>query len=233
MQKYFHVIVCVLTLLGSMAPAQDSSSNRPNNKPAARQRNPEAAKEAEAEGEQLLFRKNDVKGAIENFKKSVKLDPWYAHGYMMLGVAYMQTQRWDDAQWAFEEALKIAPEDPQACLGVGSALNEQKDYAGAQKILQHCLELKTDSAEAEYELGRSLWGLSKWEPAELHVRRAIGLNKDYAGPHFLMGNIYLHNQDAESALTEFREYLRLDPEGPQAPAVRDMVAKIESALKQK
>ena len=41
------------------------------------------------------------------------------------------------------------------------------------------------------------WGSGKL--AEPHVRQAIELNKDYAGPHALMGNIYLQQEDAEAA----------------------------------
>jgi Flp pilus assembly protein TadD len=222
------IFILLLLLYCSVCWAQDSSSAQSRS-----QRNPEAAKQAEAEGTRLLFQKHDVNAAIESFKKSVKLDPWYAHGYMMLGLAYMQASRWDDAQWAFGEVTKIDPDNPQACIGVGSAQNEQKDYAGAEKTLLHCLELKPGSAEAEYELGRSCWGLNKWEAAEQHTQRAISLNKDYSGPHFLMGNLYLQEEDPEDALAEFQEYLKLDPQGPQAAAVRDMIAKIQAALKQK
>lgn len=240
MRSYFHLLlICLLAFAAGMAPAQDgnsgsASSKRPDQKSsAASARNPEAAQQAEAEGEQLLFRKNDLKGAIESFKKSIRLDPSYERGYMMLGVAFMQAGQWDDAQWAFEEVSRLDPDDLRACVGIGSAQNEQKDYAGAQKTLLHCLDLKPNSAEAEYELARSLWGLSKWDAAELHVQKAIGLNKDYAGPHFLMGNLLLRREDAEGALAEFREYLRLDPDGAEASEVRDVVAKLEAALKQK
>jgi hypothetical protein len=45
-----------------------------------------------------------------------------------------------------------------------------------------------------------------------------------------MGNILLKKRDAEGALREFQEYLRLDPNGPMAAAVRDVVAKIQKAL---
>jgi TolA-binding protein len=48
-----------------------------------------------------------------------------------------------------------------------------------------------------------------------------------------MGNIYLRERDANSALKEFQEYLRLDPQGQQAPAVQQMVAKIQNALGQR
>jgi tetratricopeptide (TPR) repeat protein len=230
MHKPFYFILLLSLLCPSLClRAQDSRSS--SAKPPSRQRNTEGAKEAEAKGQELLFQKHDVKGAIENFKKSVKLDPWYGHGYMMLGLAYMQTQRWDEAQWAFEDAAKVEPENPQAWLGVGSALNEQKDYAGAQKALQRCLELKPDSSEAHYEMGRSLWSLGKLEAAEVQTRRAMELNKDYASPHVLMGNIYLSRYDPDSALAEFRDALRLDPEGPQADAVRETISEIEKATK--
>lgn len=247
MRRYLYLLILFLLVIsGVVAPAQDSSSSspdssssnssnskRPDGKSAASDRNPEAARQAEADGEQLLFRKNDIKGAIESFKKSVRFDPSFERAYMMLGVANMQAGQWDDAQWAFEEVSRLDPDDVRACIGIGSAFNEQKDYIGGQKTLLHCLEMKPDSAEAEYELGRSLWGLNKLEEAELHVQRAITLNKDYAGPHFLMGNLLLRREDAQDALSEFREYLKLDPDGAQAPEVRDVVAKLEAALKSK
>lgn len=240
MRSYLHILlICLLALAVGIAPAQDSNSGasgsrQPDQKSsAASSRNPEAAQQAEADGEQLLFRKKDLKGAIEGFKKSIRLDPSYERGYMMLGVAYMQAGDWSDAQWAFEEVSRLNPDDLRACVGIGSALNEQKDYPGAQKTLLHCLELKPNSAEVEYELARSLWGLNKWDAAELHVQKAIGFNKDYAEPHFLMGNLLLRREDAEGALAEFREYLRLEPDGAEASEVRDVVAKLEAALKQK
>jgi tetratricopeptide (TPR) repeat protein len=109
-------------------------------------------------------------------------------------------------------------------------MNEQKNYAGAQKALERSLELRPESAEAHYELARTFSALGKWDPAEAHVRRAIELNPDYAGPHVLMANIYLQQENAEEALAEYKEYLRLDPNGSMAPAARDLVKQISEAL---
>jgi len=218
------ILFCAVNLT-----AQDSSS------PTVRQtsrRSPEAAKAAEAEGQDFLFKKHDVKNAIESFKKTVEFDPQYAHGYIMLGVANMQAGHWDQAQWAFEDASKVDPDDPQAWLGMGSALNEQKSYPAAQKALQHCLDLKPDSAEAHYELARSLWGMGKLELGQAEARRAVELNKDYVSPHVLLGNIYLGQSDPDSAIAEFREALRLEPEGPQAAELKQTIADIQKALSQ-
>jgi tetratricopeptide (TPR) repeat protein len=213
--------------------AQSSESAKPSPTPEARKRrNIPEVEDAMSKGQELLFKKHDAKASVEEFKRAVKLDPWYGQAYMLLGLARMQLGEWSDAQWAFEEAEKVEPGNAKAYLGAGSALNEQKDYAAAQKALEHSLELRPDSAEAHYELARSLWGAGKWQAAEPHVRQSIELNKDYAGPHALMGNIYLQREDPEAALKEFEECQRLDPEGPMAPAVKDMIAQLKKALAQ-
>jgi hypothetical protein len=53
---------------------------------------------------------------------------------------------------------------------------------------------------------------------------------DVASPHALLGNILLREQDAQGALDEYHEYLRLEPFGSMAPAVREVVEKLEKAL---
>jgi tetratricopeptide (TPR) repeat protein len=209
--------------------AQPSPSPTPAAEAHKRRSIPEV-EDAMAKGEDLLFKKHVARASIDEFKRAAKLDPWYGQAYMLMGLAQMQLQQWSDAQWAFEEAAKVEPGNAKAYLGDGSALNEEKNYLEAQKALQHSLEIRPDSAEAHYELARSLWGLGKWQAAEPHVRQAIALNKDYAGPHALMGNIYLQQEDAEAALAEFQECLRLDPEGSLAPSVKEIIAQIKKAL---
>jgi len=177
-----------------------------------------------------MFKKHDPKASIEHFKRVVELDPAYLQGHILLGNAYMQTGEWAKAQSAFEKAAKLEPQSSVALLGIGAALNQQLDYANAQEPLRQSLELNRDSAEAHYELARALWGLNKWEEADPHVHKAIELNKDYASPHVLMGNIYLREENPAFAMTEFQEYLRLAPQGPDAPAVKEIVAKIQKAL---
>jgi tetratricopeptide (TPR) repeat protein len=239
-------IIFILVLSSSLLLAQNGSSQSthatqpaqaaqaaPTSPPAPEARKRRSVPEVEdamAKGEDLLFKKHEARASVDEFKRAAKLDPWYGKAYMLLGLAQMQLQQWSDAQWAFEEAAKVEPGNAKAYLGAGSALNEQKNYVEAQKALQHSLEIRPDSAEAHYEIARTLWGLGKWQAAEPHVRQAIELNKDYAGPHALMGNIYLQREDAEAALAEFEECLRLDPEGSLAPSAKEIIAQLKKAL---
>lgn len=197
-----------------------------------RQPDLEEAEEALDAGRKLLLEKHDPKASIEEFKKAVKLDPKSRVGFLFLGTAYIQIQSWQDAQSAFEKATQLEPTNAEAFLGLGTALNGKQDFSGAQKPLKRSLELNPDLALAHYELARGLWALGKWQEADPHVRRSIELNKNFPLSHVLMGNVYLRLRNAGSALAEFQEYLRLDPQGPQAAAVGEMVSRIQKALGQ-
>ena len=216
------------------APAEEASpgladSGAPAVASPRRSANSEA-REAFSRAQDLLFRQHDAAASVDEFKKALKSDPWYGPGYVLLGLAYTQLQRWNDAQAAFAEATKVEPGNVQAYLGLGSAMNELHNYAGAQKALEHALDLNPDSAEAHYELARTFAALQKWDEAAPHARRSVEINPDYAGPHALMGNIYLMEQDLPFALAEFQEYLRLDPEGNLAPSVKELIAEIQKQM---
>jgi len=195
------------------------------NQPASSQ-----GQQALARGETLLVQKHDPQASIEEFKSLIKVEPKYAPGYMLLGTAYMQTQNWGEARSAFEKVVKLEPANANAFVGIGAALNAQQDYNGARTVLEKGLHINPKSSEGQYELGRSLWALGQWQEAEPHVRKAIELNPAFPLPHIIMGNIFLRRRDANSAMTEYRQYLKLDPQGPQSGAVQAMMARIEKAL---
>jgi Tfp pilus assembly protein PilF len=188
------------------------------------------AQEELARGQELLIEKHDPKSSIKNFKKVIEIEPQYSPVYVLLGAAYMQVREWGDAKLAFEKGTKLEPGNASAFLGIGAALNQQQDFSGAIKPLSRSLELNANSAEAHYELGRSFWGLQKWQDAEPHARKSLEINKEFAPAHVLMGNIYLRRRDANSALKEFQEYIRLDAQGEYAAAVHEMIDKIQKAL---
>ncbi len=217
----FLLLAVVLAPAGLLAQADASTGTQ------ARGSVSPEAREALAKGQELLYGK-DIKGSIASFKKVVELAPAYARGHVLLGNAYMQAQQWKDAQSAFETAARLEPENATALLGIGASLNQQQDWSGALKPLQQSLKIKADSAETQYELGRSLTALNRLQEAEIHVRMSIALNDKYALPHILMGDIYVYlYENAEAAVVEYEQYLRLDPDGPSAAPVKDMITKLK------
>ncbi len=191
---------------------------------------PENAQKELEQGQKLLMESRDSRGSIFHFLKAIELYPSYAQAYVLLGMAHMDQNRHKDAQSALEKAIALNDRLAGAHLALGACLNQQGNFAAAEKPLLRGLELNSDVAEGHYELGRVYWALGRWPEAEPHARKAVALRAEFAPVHALLGNIMLRKRDAPAALQEFKEYLRLEPNGPMAASARDMVAKIEKAL---
>ena len=188
-----------------------------------------ARKEFEA-ARKLLNENHDIAACIVHLQKAIELDDTFPQAYLMLGMAYLQTQKWKDAQRALEKAVQLNPQSGEGYLALGASLSQQKDYAAAEKALIRGLELNPNAPEGDYELAKTYWALGRWQEAEPHAVKAAAMQPNLPAVHVLMGNILLRKRDNQGALKEFEEYLRLEPNGSMAPAVRGVVDKIQKAL---
>ncbi len=115
-------------------------------------------------------------------------------------------------------------------MALGTCLRQEGTFVTAEKPLLRGVELNPETADGHFELGKAYWALDRWQEAEPHARKALALRPELSAGHLLMGNILLRKRDAPAALQEFKEYLRLEPQGPFAAPTRELVAKIEQAL---
>jgi Flp pilus assembly protein TadD len=189
----------------------------------------EARKNFES-GRDLLTRGKDIDKSVALFQKAISEYPQYSEAYLLMGVAYSSQKNWSDAEKALQKCIELNKNNPAALVAIGAAENEQKDYSDAEKHLTQAVALAPGSADAHFELGRAYWGLQRWSDADQHVAKANALRSDNSAQHVLMGNIMLRERNAEGALKEFKEALRLDPTGPLAEPTKQIVAKIENAL---
>jgi tetratricopeptide (TPR) repeat protein len=191
---------------------------------------PAARKEYDA-GQKALNEKKDAEGGVKHLRKAIQIYDKYSEAYLSLGIVYMELGKYEEAQSALQKANELTPNAPGGYLALGTMLNQQKKYDEAEKALAHGLELKADVPEGQYELAKTYWATGKWQDAEPHAQKAATLAPNMAPVHVLLGNIALRKQDADGALKEFKEYLRLDPKGPMAGGVEQMIQKIEAAQK--
>jgi len=189
---------------------------------------PPAARKQYDEGQKAANEKKDAEGAIKHYRNAIQLYNKYSEAYLALGLLYMDLGKFDDAQSALQAANDITPTAPGGYLALGAMYNAQKKYNEAEKALTKGLELKSDVPEGQYELAKTYWATGKWQDAEPHAQKAVALAPTMAPPHVLLGNIALRKQDPLGAVKEFQEYLRLDPKGPMATGVSQMIQKIEA-----
>ncbi len=192
---------------------------------------PAAARKEFDEGQKAINDKKDADSATKHYRKAIQLYGKYSEAYLALGLLYLELGKFDDAQAALQAANEITPTAPGGYLALGTMYNAQKKYDDAEKALTHGLELKPDVPDGQYELAKTYWATGKWQDAEPHAQKAVALAPTLAPPHVLLGNIALRKQDPLGAVKEFQEYLRLDPKGPMAAGVSQMIQKIEASQK--
>ena len=203
--------------LGSVVPVEDLNL-------------PQGAQKELAKGRRLLFEEKKPSESIVFFRKAIKIAPAYSRAHFLLGTAYAEMGNWVEAEAALSKAVELNDKLGLAYLELGSVLNQQRKFAEAERSLRRGLELSPDAAEGNYELGRTYWALGRWQEAEPYARKALSLRLEFPTAHLLLGNILLRKHEPAAAVEEFKEYLRLEPDGPFAAPTRAIAAEIEKAL---
>jgi Tfp pilus assembly protein PilF len=193
---------------------------------------PESARKEFEKGKKALG-DNDLNGGTDHLKKAIKEYPAFSLAYVLLGTAYNQQKKWNDARGALEKAIQLDPKSGEAYIQLGAALRQQKDLAGAEKALTKGLELSPDAPSAgaaEYELAKAYMDMGQWQKAEPYATKAVASEPNFAPARLLLGNICLKKGDGAGALKEFQEYLRIDPNGSAAPQIKEIIPKIQAAM---
>jgi tetratricopeptide (TPR) repeat protein len=191
---------------------------------------PKARKEFEAGKHKMQTQNAD--GSIPHFQKAIELYPNYAEAYQLLGVLHMESGKVREAEPELQKAVEIEPKMSTAHFALGICLNMLGRYPEAETTLVKGLQLDPASAEGHNEIGKTYWALGRWQEAEPHAQKAAALKPDMAQAHVLLGDIALRKKNAQVALKEYKEAIRLDPTGPMTPPVQQMVKKIEDAMQQ-
>jgi tetratricopeptide (TPR) repeat protein len=189
---------------------------------------PEGARKEFEKASRLLKEKKAAE-SIEPFRKAISQYEQFPAAHFLLGTALMDLRRWPEAQASLERAVALDDKQAPAFLALGTCLAQQQKFAEAEKPLRRGLELNPNTADGQLELGKVYWSLGRWQQAEPPARKSIELQHDIPLAHILLGNILLKKQDHAGALAEFKEYLRLEPNGPFAPGARDIVARLEKS----
>jgi tetratricopeptide (TPR) repeat protein len=98
------------------------------------------------------FDVGDVRGAIESYLQSIKLEPGSAEVFLSLGHAYLKLEKSGEAIKAFKESVKLNPEVAETQYGLGVANFRLGRYKDAADAFQKATTLNPQMAKAHYGL---------------------------------------------------------------------------------
>jgi tetratricopeptide (TPR) repeat protein len=192
-------------------------------------RAPAGAREELSRARLALANKNNQE-AIEHLRKAITLYPAFYQAHLLLGNTLMNGRQWQAAEDFFRRALEIKRDSSAATLALGEVLWRQKRYEEAERTLLEGLKLDEKSWHGHFTLSRLYWDLGQVGKAAPAIGRTLQLRPDFAEAHLLAGNVLLKVNQPQRALTEYQEYLRLEPKGEFATATRELIDKLSRTI---
>src|SRR5215213_2094111 len=144
--------------------------------------------------------KNDSQEQVAQAEQELQEDPENARAIKRLAGLYIQNGRTDDAAEILERGREVAPDDPAIPLNLGQVYEEER-------------QAKYNQAGDAYAAAAEIQGDRPRAAAQAYL--AAGQAYEQAGQQ-------------SKAIQYWNEYLKLEPEGEQADAVKE---RIQSLLK--
>ncbi len=175
----------------------------------------------------VLQKKGEIELAREQFRKALSIDPDNVEARNNLGVWYNSRGRSAEAAEEFKQALRVKPDNAEVRCNLGTAYNSMKQYDDAIEQFRQALQIKPDSAEALNNLGKAYKDKGEYDQAIRIFNKTIETHPGLAIPHLNIAIIYLYQKnDREKALYHFERALQVEPNLPQAAAVRKKIAEL-------
>ena len=111
-------------------------------------------------------------------KLAIAEHPSFTQAFNELGVQYLKLNQLEEADEAFQGALKIDPESFPALINRGIANVMMKRYGEAVPILRKALKKHEQSAVGHYFLGQALANLGLFDDAEKELLASLELGKE-------------------------------------------------------
>ncbi len=174
-----------------------------------------------------LIKATNREGAIAEFKLAIAEHPTFVQAFNEMGVQYLKVGKLEDADAAFQGALKINPESFPALINRGIANVMMKRYGEAVPVLRKALKGHEQSAVAHYFLGQALANLGLFDDAEKQLLTSLELGKEeMKEAHRILAIIYSAKGSKKKAADELDAYLKLAPTTPDAEKLKDQIRRL-------
>jgi len=138
-----------------------------------------------------------------------------AKQHFLAGIAQFETQQYEAALAAFEQAAALAPERASVQFNLGTTLFHLGRHDDAIVALNKSLAADAQQAPAWFTLGLCRLALEDWPAASQALQRGLALAPEAANIWLTLAQCQLRQNDVVSALDAMRSATRAAPNDPQ------------------
>jgi len=170
--------------------------------------------------------KGDSEQAIKAFNEAIRIKPKYLAPRLNLGVTFAKMGQYKRAIAEYQAGLAIDPDSKELHNNLGTAYKRSGEMGKAIEHFRKAAEIDPNFLAARVNLGGTFANMRKYELAIPQYEAALGIDPNYASAYFDLGSIYLQKRDVELCKRMWASFLKLEPSGPRAQKVRDILSKL-------
>jgi tetratricopeptide (TPR) repeat protein len=193
---------------------------------------PKDARKAYERGTEAL-KKKKTDDAVKDFAKAVELYPAYAAAWHELGKLQEAADHSDAARKSFSAAIQADPKFTGPYLELAVMALHEKSWQEVSEITDRIVKLNPfDYPQAFFFNAVANYNLKNMEAAEKSAAQAEKLDTQHLLPQVnqLLGMLMAQRKDYTGAAAQFRNYLKVAPDGPQAATVRTQLVEVEKIV---
>jgi tetratricopeptide (TPR) repeat protein len=180
----------------------------------------------------VLYSRHDFAGAATEAQKAIELNPADGHGYGILGDAYLEIGKYDEAESAYHRMIQR--DRSLYSLGRLAGLKSVRgDPQGAIQELERAIEAGKASgrpaesvAWAEWQLGAEYFAVGNLKGAEASFSAALKTYPNYYRALAGLAQVRAAQQRSMDAVDLYRKAIGIIPLPEYAAALGDIYAKI-------
>jgi tetratricopeptide (TPR) repeat protein len=115
----------------------------------------------------------------------------------------------------------------RAFSGLGEIYIKKEDFDTGQRYFSQALEISPEDEVAAYNVAEVFFSHQKIDEAIKYFELAIKIKKEWPKPYLKLGYVYLNKGDFAKSVEYFNKFIQMDPENPEVPEVKNIIATIE------
>ena len=149
--------------------------------------------------------------AIQDFNKSIELDPNFSDAYNNMGLSYYELKQYSQSLMYFDKAIQLNNQNSMIYVNRGVSKQQLKDYKGALEDYNEAIKLNPNLSEAYNNRGNTQRILNNINSSIRDFDKAIELNPNNSEAYNNRGLVKKQLKDYEGALKDYNEAIKLNP----------------------
>ena len=158
-----------------------------------------------------LYAEGDVKGAIEEFKKALLLDPSNVNVHNSLGVCYGVLGEFVQAKEEFETAVWLNPDEYMAIYNIGVISLLLKKQNEALDFFKKAHRMSEDVFDISLAAGKLCVEMKDFKNGQRYLEEAVRLNSSSSIGYRSLGECYEALDMIDQSIQAYKSAIKLNP----------------------